>query len=650
LETTNGSKNGALTNGHRYAFDNFEIDPANRVLLRGGEFVPLTGKVFDTLLVFVENPNRLLGKDELMERVWPKEFVEQGNLARSVSTLRKALGDERKGHKYIVTVQSRGYRFVADIAKAGQDGAAKNGTTFQVSEINGSRERPSLLTSKSPQTWNRKYLFGGLAILLLLALISGVWVLARRRSEITAQNTPIDSIAVLPFENSTGDSKLDYLSEGITENIINAISPLPNLRVLPRSKVFSYKGKEQDPYSIGTSLGVRAILTGTVVQRNDTITIQTELIDIDKKAQIWGQQYVYQWSDIATIENNIALQVVGNLRVKLSVSQQQELTRRSTENPDAQKAYMWGLYYFNQALNDPTQKTVDLRVESIEYLQQATKLDPHYAQAYADLARSYQSLTNIGENNAKAKDAAQTALRLDETNPTAHSVLALILWQNDWDWAGADREFRRAIELSPNEAHAGYAQLLSAECRPEDAIREIKIAEELDPLNMQIKARMGFIYKDARQYDMAIDQFKSVLAMSPNLIDTRFGLIEAYALKGKYDEAEAESQNLLKLSDRSDTRLFVGAIYAYIGRRDEAVRIYEEYKKRPQTTNILMAAISTSLGNKDQAFFWLEKAYSVHGRFLLGLKSSPIFDGLHDDPRFTNLLQRIGLQAADVAR
>jgi tetratricopeptide (TPR) repeat protein len=347
--------------------------------------------------------------------------------------------------------------------------------------------------------------------------------------------------------------------------------------------------------------------------------------------------------DISTIQRNIIEQVINNLRAESNASLQRELTRRSTANPDAQKAYMWGLYYFNQALNDPTQKSFDLHEESIEKFQEATKLDPKYAQAFVDLASSYQSISVLGENGVKARDAAQTALLLDETNPAAHSVSGIILWQNDWDWVSAEREFRRSIEISPNEAHNDYARLLSAECRHEEAIREISIAEKLDPLNAQIKARIGFIYKDARQYDLAIEQFVSILQMNPNVIDARFGLIEAYALKGKYDEAEAEIQNLLKLSDRYDTRLFVGSMYAYMGRRDEAIQIYQKFKDQEHHTNILMASICSSLGDSDGVFFWLEKAFSSHSGYLLGLKSSPIFDRLHNDPRFSDLLKRMGL-------
>jgi TolB-like protein/DNA-binding winged helix-turn-helix (wHTH) protein/Flp pilus assembly protein TadD len=641
LETQNTNKNGAVANGHRFEFGDLAVDPTERTCARNGQVLPMTGKVFDVLLAFVENPGRLMPKSELMEKVWPDEFVEEGNLARSVSSLRKALGGGPKDHKYIVTVQGRGYRFIANVIRIGCEvptARAIGIRGFETDQINNGH--PPF--SRGYQDRNRNYVFLGVPTLLFLVLLSGYWVYPTLRARIRAIS-PIESIAVLPFENSTGDADLDYLSDGVTENVINALSPLPNLRVLPRNMVFTYKGKAQDPYSSGTTLGVQAVLTGIIVKRNDTLTIQTELIDVEKKAQIWGQQYVYQSSDISKIQNNIAQQVVNNLRVKPSASLQQELTRRSTANPDAQRAYMWGLYYFNQSLNDPTQKAVEFHDKSIENLKQATTLDSNYVQAYADLARSYQSIPTIGADGPKAKDAAQIALKLDETNPTAHSVLGTILWQNDWDWVGAEREFKRAMELSPNEAHKDYADLLSAECRHEEAIREIKIAEELDPLNQQIKARMGFIYKDARQYDLAIDQFNSILQMNPNLIDTRFGLIEAYALKGKYEEAETESQNLLKLSDRQDTRLFVGSIYAYMGRSDEAIEIYDQYKNQGHHTNILMASICTSLGDKDAAFFWLEKAFLAHGRFLLGVKSSPMFDPLHGDPRFTDLLKRMGL-------
>jgi len=642
LETINTNKTAQALISTRYVFDEFEIDPGNRTCARDGKILPISGKAFDVLMAFIENPGRLLSKDELLEKVWTDEFVEEGNLARNVFIIRKALGDTDKDHRYIVTVSGHGYRFNANLIRTGWEVSKDIAISTQDFESAKSEDaRPTV--AKEPEyarSRSNLFLFGG--GLLLLALLSGFFIFPSWRSVFSTQSSTVDSIAVLPFENSTGDADLDYLSDGITENVINALSPLPNLRVLPRSMVFAYKGNVQDPYSVGTTLGVHTVLTGILVERNGALTIQTELIDIQRKSEVWGQQYVYSPSDVSKIQSNIAEQVVRNMRLQPPTTLQDELSRRSTTNPEAQKAYMWGLYYFNQALNDPTQKSYDLRVESIKKLQEATSIDPNFAQAFAVLARSYQSLSGFGENRQKAKDAARNALDLDETNPTAHSIMGMILWQNDWDWVGAEREFKRAIEISPNEAHKDYADLLSAECRHDEAIREIKIAEELDPLNQQIKADLGLIYKDARQYDLAIDQLNSVLQMNPDLISSRFALIEAYVLKGRSEEAESESENLLKLSDQGDTRLFVGSMYAYMGRRDEATQIYDEYNAKAHPTSILMASIASSLGDSDAAFSWLEKAFSSHSWFLLGVKSSPIFDRLHEDPRFADLLKRMG--------
>jgi DNA-binding winged helix-turn-helix (wHTH) protein len=283
LETVNANKNGAAADSHLLEFDGFIVDPANRTCARNGDVLPLTGKVFDVLLAFVENPGRLMPKSELIDKVWPSEFVEEGSLARSVSSLRKVLEDGPKNAKYVVTVQGRGYRFAADVNRTGAHKVpideARAIRDFEIDRANDGQP-PS---ANGPyQNRNRKYLFLAVATLLLLGLGFYFWVLPSWRSRLLVRNSPVGSIAVLPFENSTGDAELDYLIDGITENVINALSPLPDLRVVPRSMVFSFKGKEQDPYSMGTTLGVHTVLTGIVVKRNDTLSIQTELIDVDK--------------------------------------------------------------------------------------------------------------------------------------------------------------------------------------------------------------------------------------------------------------------------------------------------------------------------------------------------------------------------------
>jgi len=463
-----------------------------------------------------------------------------------------------------------------------------------------------------------------------------------------SSNRAIDSIAVLPFVNASADPNSEYLSDGLAESLINSLSQVPKLRVVPRGIVFSYKGREVDPRKVGSDLGVRAVLTGRVVQRGDTLSIQAELIDVASVAQLWGQQYNRKLSDILSVQEEIAQQISEKLRLRLS-GQERQLTKRSTGSTEAYQAYLKGRYYWNKRTEDGLRK-------AIEYFKQATDSDPNYARAYAGLADSYALLTEYSATPAhevmpKAKSAAQRALALDDRLSEAHTSLANVMSLYEWDFVGAEREFRRAIELDPNYAttHQWYSELLGDILgRFDEAIVEAKLAQQLDPLSLIINKNVALKFATARRYDQAVEQYKKTLEMDPNFGVARWELAFAYGGKGMYEEGIAEFQKVINHAGRRPEYLAdFGQVYAASGRKDEAQKLRDELlerSKREHIPAVYFAIIYAGLGEKDQAFAWLEKAYAERSFYLAYLKTDRRFDNLRSDPRFLDLLRRMKLE------
>jgi len=467
-----------------------------------------------------------------------------------------------------------------------------------------------------------------------------------------ARNTEvaIESIAVLPFVNQNRDPDSEYLSDGVTESIINSLTQLPSLKVMARSSVFRYKGKEDDPMAAGKEMGVRAVLTGRIMQRGDSLTISTELLDVRDNKQLWGEQYQRKVSDLLAVERDIAQEITGNLRLKLSGPEQSRVAKHYTENPEAYQLYLKGRFYWNRRTEDGARK-------AIEYFQLAIEKDPTYALAYTGLADCYSVLgtsynvASLSPSEAipKAKAAATKALEMDDTLAEAHTSLAYIRLNYDWDWAGAEREFKRAIELDPNyaNAHHWYSHYLMAMSRPEESLAESKRALELDQLDMVMNLHLGWHYIYAHQYDLAIEQFRKTLEMDPNYGLTHWYLGQAYAQKGMYAEAETElrkAKNLLQQIVAVDAD--IGYAYAASGKGGEAKKVIDELKqlsKQRYVSSYYIALIYAGLGEKDLAFEWLENAYKERSDLLVYLNRDPRLDSLRPDPRFADLVKRVGL-------
>jgi eukaryotic-like serine/threonine-protein kinase len=474
-------------------------------------------------------------------------------------------------------------------------------------------------------------------------LASGSASLPSRRS-----TRAITSLAVLPFENAAADPEAEYLSDGITESLINILAQLPKLHVMARSTVFRYKGQAIDPQAVGRELNVRAVLTGRVSQRGDTLSIATELVDVANGWQLWGEQYHRKRADLLAVQDAMAREIAGRLRLRLTGEEKKRLARRYTRNTDAYHCYLKGRYYWNKRTPE------DLK-RGIEFFNQAIEKDPHYTLAYAGLADSYYVLASTafaalapGEAFPKAKAAALKALELDDSLAEAHTSLATIL-VNEWDWGGAAKEFNRSIELNPGYATARhwYALYLTALGRLDEAIREGQRAQELDPLSVIINRDLGLIYYYARKPDRAIEQYCKSLELDPNFALTHQALGRAYLLKGMREDALAALRLAAALS--SDSVAMCAALahaLAETGSVVEARKILADLIERSRRSYVSptnIAVVYAGLGENDQAMEWLEKALAEHNAGLMMLKVHPVFDPLRSDPRYQDLLRRIGL-------
>ena len=480
------------------------------------------------------------------------------------------------------------------------------------------------------------------AALLIVALIAGAYFYFRR-----THGKAIDSIAILPFANESGDPNMEYLSDGIAESLMNSLSQLPNLKVMSRNTTFRYKGKEQDAEKVGKELNVRAVLTGSLRQIGDQIVISVSMDDALDSHQIWGSQYDRKVSDLLSVQREIARDITGNLRLKLSGADESRLTKRYTENPEAYQLYLKGRFFLNKRTGEAVNK-------AIPYFQQALEKDPNYALGYVGLADSYVLLSTFSdsppqESFPKSKWAAKRALELDDTLAEAHASLASALFYYDRNFPEADREFRRAIELNPNYATAhhwyGVTYLAKME-RFDEAIAEVKRAQELDPLSLIINADLGNTYIHAHQYDKAIEQLRKTIEMDQSFYFAHWQLGVAYELKGDFKDAIAEYQKARQLNDDPWVLALLGHVSAATGRRDEALKILEQLKQISKQRFVGaygFALVYAGLGDKDQAFQWLEKSYQDRQGRITRIKVDALFDNLHSDPRFADLVRRVGL-------
>jgi TolB-like protein/Tfp pilus assembly protein PilF len=483
----------------------------------------------------------------------------------------------------------------------------------------------------------------GLAVFILAAVSLGYWFL--KGSSPAGGSGPIASIAVLPFQNRSDDPDTDYLSDGLTESLIFRLSQLPGLKVSPTSSVIGYKGKDTDVSKIAGELGVDAVMTGRLMKRGDNLNITVELVDTRDNKSLWGEQYERKMSDLLATQREIAATIAQKLELKLAGNETKGITKQYTNSNEAYQLYLKGRYHF-------AKRTKDDILKSIDYYQQAIKLDPKFARAYVGIAEAYSTAPSYpymspAEGDPQAKAAVEKALELDPDLPEAHTVAGMIAATYDWDYPTAEREFNRSFEIDPNIAvtHYRYAWVyLSPLGRHDEAVAEMKRAMELEPLSIQQGANFAAVLMYARRFDEALEQAKKTYDLDPNHIGGQAWLAHTYNAKGMY----AESLAITEKASRPDYTFYaqMGYSYAKLGRRPEAEATINKSKEAEKTKYVMsywVAVTYAALGEKDAAFAELEKAYQAHDWFLQRLKTDPFMDPLRDDPRFNDLVRRIGL-------
>jgi DNA-binding winged helix-turn-helix (wHTH) protein/TolB-like protein/Flp pilus assembly protein TadD len=622
-----------------YEFGPFRVDAMKRRLLRNGGLVPLTPKAFDTLLVLLEHSGQVVEKEDLMERVWPGLAVEENNLTQNISALRKALGEKRDQPQYILTVPGLGYRFIADLSvSSGAETVALTSAGESKPENHWDRRG----------NWSRHRVLIVSAVVIAVGMTSGVyWMESRARSAGAAANAQFKSIAVLPFKQLAGGESDEYLGVGMTDALITKLSSVKEITVRPTGSILRYADTNVDPIQAGKALGVNSLLDGRVQRSGDRIRVTLQLLRASDGASLWAGTFDEKYTDIFTVEDRISEQVVQALVPALTGSQKQQLAKHYTEDTEAYQSYIKGRYYWNKRDADGLKK-------GIGYFEDAILKDPQYALAYAGLADSYATLGVIEDQSSqdlmpKARSAALRALELDDGLAEAHASLGYVKHRFEWDWAGAERELKRAIELNDDYAAAyqWYGWFLISEARFADAQSEFKRAEQIDPLSLYTNLTAGMAYFFSGEYDKAGAQYKRVVEMDPNFWLAHRWLGKTYAQEGKYDQAIAEFQTVVKLHGGNVAQSpALACVYALGGKQAEARQVLQELlrvAKQKYVSPYNIAMIYATLGEKDQAFDWLAKDLKEHGDNLVFLGIEERFDGLHSDSRFADLVRQVGI-------
>jgi TolB-like protein/DNA-binding winged helix-turn-helix (wHTH) protein/cytochrome c-type biogenesis protein CcmH/NrfG len=616
-------------------FDVFEVDLRSGELRQPGSKLRLQDQPLHILALLLEHPGEVVGREELEKRLWPDGVVVdfEHSINSAVKRLRKALGDEAEHPRYIETLPRHGYRFIAPVE-----------TVAPVYD-----RRPVRAAHRAALQRLALVCLAFVAIAAMLFALNVAGLRDRVMRAVGARPTmgvpKIESIAVLPLENLSRDPEQEYFADGMTEELITDLGKISALRVISRTSVMRYKGTKKPLPEIARELNVDAIVEGTVRRSGDRVRITANLLHAPSDRHLWAATYERNLGDVLALQGEVASAIASQIRIKLTPQEQVRLTSTRPVNPEAHRLYLLGRFYWNKRTEEGSKKAID-------HFQRAIELDPAYAPAYAGLADSYILLGDWGylpprDAYPKSEAAARKALQIDEASAEAHTSLAYDYFEYDWDWAACEKEFKRAIELNPNYATARqwYSEYLSAMRRHAEAIAEAQRGAELDPLSPIISAEGPFRYYFARRHDEAIRGFRDTVSLFPEFAIAYGGLGLAYEANGMYQEAIASYQKARSLSGASAAELAaLGQAYAKGGIRGyylwELQRLREESKHR-YVRAADFAYLFADLGENDEAFSCLERAYRDRDWHLALLQIHPLLDPLRSDPRFQDLLRRM---------
>jgi TolB-like protein/DNA-binding winged helix-turn-helix (wHTH) protein/Tfp pilus assembly protein PilF len=625
-------------------FGDYELDPQTCRLSRQGRVLKLERIPTEILLFLIEHKGELVSREQIADRIWGKDvFLDTDNsINGAIRKIRQVLKDDAEQPRFVQTITGRGYRFIGAITES-EAAPAADSTPPSLSD-SGSAISPAA-TAQRRTDW--RLLTAASLALLLFAALAG-WIVWSRSRAAQAKPDKV-MLAVLPFDNLTGDPAQEYFSDGLTEEMITQMGSLnpAHLGVIGRTSVMRYKTTRTPLDQIGRELGVQYVLEGSIRRDANSVRVAAQLIQTNDQTHVWARQYDRELTGLLSLQGEIAREIADEIQLTLGNDRSAPVrVNVPAQNYEAYDLYLRGQYFFNK------RTAADLE-QAITYFEQAIGKDPSYARAYAGIAGSYALLPGFnghpqGEFIAKGRPAALKALQLDDSLAEAHTALALIVQNFDWDWQTAEKEFRRAIELNPNyaTAHHWYAEHLMWRGRFDEALQESERARQLDPLSLIIAADNGAILYFSRQYDRAIEKWRSVLEMDPDFRRAHL-IIGAYTEKGLFDQALAEHDRLRPKNQGFPWYWsWVAYIHGRAGQTAEARHAQHELlrlNRNGQVDPFIVASAYLGTSDKEQVLAWLEKAYAAHSTNLVSLKVNPGYDFLRSDPRFQDLLRRVGL-------
>jgi TolB-like protein/DNA-binding winged helix-turn-helix (wHTH) protein/Tfp pilus assembly protein PilF len=622
-------------------FGVFQVNLAARELRKHGVRMRLPAQPFCVLSILLDRPGQIVSRDEMRDKLWdPDTFVDyERSLNSAVRKLRAVLGDSQESPRYIETVPRLGYRFIAPVEEI------SSAQTPVTQALEPGPTGAAVVVGHRGRNW---FLLLGISA-VLLPLVAGYFMFSRAR----VRPQPVGErlmLAVLPFENLTGDAAQDYLSDGLTEEMIAQLGHLDpeHLGVIARTSVMHYKRTTEQVAQIGHELGVQYVLEGSLRREADRVRITAQLVQMKDQTHIWSRQYDRELKSLLALQGEIAQETADEIQLTLGRSHKPWAADRKLASPSSYQAYdlyLKGRYFWNKRTKEGFQQAAD-------YFQQSIVTDPNYARAYAGLADTFALMSSwsfVPQTEAipKARAAALRALQLDDNLAEAHTSLALIAENYDYDWQTAEKEYRRAIQLDPQYAttHQWYAEYLSFEGRFPEALEESERARQLDPLSLIIASDHAVILYFARQYDRAIEQFRAVLSMEPNF-ERAHMVVYAYVEKGMFPEALAETAKW-RHSDGSSVWELEAYVYSRWGKQQQTERVLAQRKRGSPDgaalSRFVTLQVYVATGRKEEALALIEKSYREHSNLVTTLKVEPALDPLRGDPRFQELLRRVGL-------